>query len=123
MNRKTENILAIILVGLLVVSVFIFTVTKETNKIMTIVASIMLTCAMAFGLWLQYFSNVKPLGLGIFLMLITLICVVASLYISRYFGTQQSNSTPIAIITGLIVSKILNKNLPYIRKLSSKFYE
>lgn len=116
-NRKTEYITVAIMLISLAVSLFIFVVYKDSDKILTIIATILLTLSIALGLWSKSFSKIEPLGLSIILMLITLACVVISMYAANYFGASQSSSAPIGIATGALVPKVLNKNLSYIRKL------
>ena len=116
-SRKTEYILLAIILISLAVSIFIFVVFKDSNKILTIIATMLLTLSIALGLWSQSFSKIEPLGLSVILMFITLACVFISMYIANYFGASQSASTPIGIATGVLVPKVLNKNLSYIRKL------
>lgn len=99
------------------VSIFIFVVFKDSNKILTIIATALLTLSIAVGLWSQSFSKIEPFRFSLFLMIITLACVISSMYISDYFGVE--NPALIGIALGALVPKVLNKNLSKIRKLFS----
>jgi hypothetical protein len=116
-NRKSEYVVLAIIMISLMVSIFIFVVFKDSNKILTIIATALLTLSIAVGLWSQSFSKIEPLGFSQFLMIITLTCVISSMYIANYFGAE--NPAIIGIAVGALVPKVLNKNLPKIRKLFS----
>lgn len=118
---KFENVGSVLVLIMVLLSVFLFSKFPESNKVITIIATILLLSGFSLSGWFYYFSKIDQLRLSVFMTLITIVSVMLSLYILKLIKVIPPYSTLIAIGTAKAIANILIKNSTKLENILNKF--
>lgn len=118
---KFENLVLVLVFILMGISVFLFVKFQDNNKLIFIIASLLLIFSISISIWFNYFSKINSLKLSIFMTVITIVFVILNLYILKLIKVIPPYSTLIAIGSARVIADILIKNSAQIENILNKF--
>ena len=122
MMNEIQSKVTICAIIMLAVSIFFFVKFEGNNTYYF--AVFLLTGAIVLFIWVESFSNIKPLKLSVILTSITVCVTILSMYIAHNLQItfKGGSNAIIGIITSQVVAGILNKNLKQIEKIFDKYF-
>ena len=104
MEVKTKPYIIISLISAIIFgvsAVVLFTIFKDSNKTINFIATILLTIATIIIMWLKFYSDLKPIWVGIVFAIFLFVVFMLVSSIIFYYKIEAGNLVAIPIVFAL----------------------